>query len=87
MQTRATKALLAEAVPEETSLATGSALRVVRRSSARPQYAKRLIDMAVGDEEVQGLSREVLAALDPKHRDQRLNAHLIRRGLKEHELP
>jgi hypothetical protein len=87
MQTKATKALLAGAAPQQTSLATGPALRIVRRGSARPQYAKRLIDMAVGHEEVQGLSREVLAALDPKHRDHRLNAHLIHRGLKEHELP
>jgi hypothetical protein len=86
MRTKATKALL-EAVPQQTSLAAGSSLRVVRRSSARPQYAKRLIDMAVADEELNGLSREVLAALDPKHRDHRLNAHLTRRGLKEHELP
>jgi hypothetical protein len=85
MQTKATKARFAERRPE--APATGSALHIIRRGSARPQYAKRLIDIAVGDEELKGLSRQVLAALDPKHRNHRLNAHLTRRGLKEHELP
>jgi hypothetical protein len=88
MQAKATKITLVKAMPEGRSPAVlPECPQVVRRASARPQYAKRLIDLAVKDETGTGLSHEVLAALDPKHRNHRLNAHLRRLGLAEHELP
>jgi hypothetical protein len=81
------KVVLTDAATEPARQPSVRPVQLVRRTSARPQYAKRLIELAVTNEEGRGLSREVLAALDPKHRNYRLNAHLRRLGLAEHELP